>query len=80
MPIFTVTYIVGEQGYSEKETVTEGVEADTALAAIYKIAPSHCRHWTERPHNWNRAALLNPDAPNRSEEYCDYYFSELAAM
>jgi len=80
MPLFDVTHIMGEQGYGEEETLTAGVEADTALSAIYKIAPLECRKWTGKATNWDEAFLLNPDAPNRSDDYCDYYHSKLTRI
>jgi hypothetical protein len=80
MPIFSVTHIIGEQGFGEVEIVTEGIDAATALDAIFKVAPPDCRSWTQRSNNWNQAFLLNPKAPNRSEEYCDYYHAELTSL
>lgn len=80
MSTFTVTHIIGEQGFGEDEIVTEGVNAETALDAIYKTAPPECRRWTKRADNWDNAFLLNPEAPNRSEDYCDYYHAELTGM
>lgn len=46
MPVFDVTHIMGEQGFGEEEILTGGVEAHTALDAIYKVAPSTGRVWT----------------------------------
>jgi hypothetical protein len=75
MPLFTVTHIISNQGYGEEEIVTRDVEANTAIEAIRKLAL--CEGWVERASNWDRGALLNPEAPNRSEDYCDYYMAEL---
>lgn len=80
MPVFNVIHIIGEQGFNEDEIVTEGIEAKTALDAIYKVAPPECGSWTEKSDNWDTAFLLNLKAPNRSEEYCDYYHAELTHM
>jgi hypothetical protein len=75
MPIFRVTHIIGVQGYGEEEIVTRGIEAETALEAIKRVLGQE--NWTERDFSWDNAAMLNPEAPNRSEEYCDYYMAEL---
>ncbi len=80
MAKFDVTHIIGEQGYGEKEILTQDVEAKNALEAIFQIAPPECRKWTANSINWNQAALFNPAAPNRSEEYCDYYIANLTGM
>ena len=73
MPLFDVTHIIGVQGYGEEEIVTKGVIAENALEAIFKIALPECKNWNSKSQNWDTAWLLNPEAPNRSEEYCDYY-------
>ena len=62
------------------ESRAEGVKAKTALDAIYKVAPAGCRNWTERADNWDAAFLFNPEAPNRSEDYCDYYHGKLTQI
>jgi hypothetical protein len=80
MPVFDVTHVIGEQGYGEDEVVTAGVQAETALEAIYKVVPPESKRWTARCDNWDEAFLLNPAAPNRSEDYCDYYCAKLTGM
>jgi hypothetical protein len=73
---YAVTYIIGEQGYGEQEIVTEGVKALSALGAIFNVAPPECKSWIQRAISHEEAFLLNPAAPNRSEEYCDYYHAK----
>ena len=80
MPTFDVTHIIGEQGYGEEEILTSGISAESALEALFKVAPPECRDWTKQSPNWDQAFLLNPEAPNRSEEYCDYYHAELTSI
>jgi hypothetical protein len=80
MPLFDVTHIIGVQGYGEQEILTKDVEARNALEAIFKVAPPKCRAWTSKARDWDTAALFNPVAPNRSEEYCDYYYAKLKSI
>ncbi len=80
MPAFDVTHIIGEQGFGDEEILTPGVEAKDALEAILKISPPQCRSWKANSPNWDEAFLFNPEAPNRSEEYCDYYHAKLAGF
>ncbi len=80
MPIFDVTHIIGEQGFGEEEILTRDVEAENALQAILKIGPPECNGWEAKSPNWDEAFLFNPEAPNRSEEYCDYYHARLTGF
>ena len=80
MPLFDVTHIIGVEGFGEEEILTKGVDAENAIEAILKIAPMECNEWTKKSSDWDIAFLLNPNAPNRGEEYCDYYHAVLISI
>ena len=75
MPEYIVTYIKGMQGFGEETKNMGTVNAFCAMDAIRKV--TDVSGWTERDHG-DTAALLNPEAANKGEDYCDYYFAELA--
>ena len=75
MPTYRVEHIQGVQGYGEKVIeLFEHVSAFCAMDAIRKV--TKVSGWTAKDHG-DTASLFNPEAPNRSEEYCDYYWAEL---
>ncbi|MCP4287079.1 MAG: hypothetical protein GY792_21955 [Gammaproteobacteria bacterium] len=75
MPIFDVIHVIGEQGFGETTEDLGTVEARTPMEAIRKVAT--CLGWNQHEPNAEVASLMNPEAPNRDGEYCDYYMAEL---